>query len=197
MFSVHVFVHHPVTGSRFRSDLGRRLPYNAREPMPDKLVKPLRFRAFQAAVRPLLHQYWRFSRGLTLGVRGAVIGADGRVFLVRHTYTPGWGLPGGGVEARETAVEALTRELREETSIAVKGLPQLHGVFFNRKISQRDHVLVYVIRDFEVIEAKRPDQEIAEAGFFPLDALPEGTTPATRRRLAEIVSESKDLPSHW
>ena len=165
--------------------------------MSDKPAKPLRFRAFHAAVRPLLHQYWRFSRGLTLGVRGAVIGEDGRVFLVRHTYTPGWGLPGGGVEARETAVEALTRELREETSIAVRGLPQLHGAFFNRKISQRDHVLVYVVRDFEVIEAKRQDREIAEAGFFPLDALPEDTTPATRRRLQEITSGTRGLPAEW
>ena len=31
-------------------------------------------------------------------------------------------------------------------------------------------------------------REIAEAGFVPLDRLPNGTTPATRRRLAEIIS---------
>jgi ADP-ribose pyrophosphatase YjhB (NUDIX family) len=165
--------------------------------MPEKPAKTARNRAFEAVLRPVLHRYWRFSRGLTLGVRGVVIGADARVFLVRHTYTPGWGLPGGGVEARETALEALTRELREETAIEVKGLPRLHGVFFNRRISKRDHVLVYVVRDFEVLEAKRPDREIAEAGFFPLDQLPEDTTPATRRRLAEILKDTSDLPSDW
>jgi hypothetical protein len=50
-------------------------------------------------------------------------------------------------------------------------------------------VLVYVIRRFTVLEVKRPDREIAEAGFFPLDRLPDGTTAATRNRLAEILEE--------
>src|SRR5919112_1271040 len=75
-------------------------------------------------IRRLLHLYWRFSRGLTLGVRAAVIDAENRVFLVRHTYVSGWHLPGGGVEAGETAVDALTRELREEACIEIAGEPR-------------------------------------------------------------------------
>jgi ADP-ribose pyrophosphatase YjhB (NUDIX family) len=133
---------------------------------------------------------------MTLGVRAVVLDRQNRVFLIRHTYVPGWHLPGGGVETGEAALEALGRELREEACIVMDEPPALVGVFFNQRVSRRDHVLVYVIRRFTVLEAKQPDREIAEAGFFPLDRLPEGTTSATRNRLAEIL-EGQPLSPNW
>jgi ADP-ribose pyrophosphatase YjhB (NUDIX family) len=133
---------------------------------------------------------------MTLGVRGVVLDDRNQIFLIRHTYVPGWHLPGGGVETGETALDALGRELREEACIAVDETPQLFGIFFNRKMSRRDHVLVYVVRRFTVLEVKQPDREIAEASFFPLDRLPEGTTIATRNRLAEIL-EGQPASANW
>ncbi|MFG3756795.1 NUDIX domain-containing protein, partial [Klebsiella pneumoniae] len=106
-------------------------------------LQPLRT-ALEPAIRRVLHLYWRFARGMTLGVRALVVDADGRVFLVQHSYVAGWHLPGGGVEVGETCNEALTRELWEEGQIEITGPPTLHGVFFNRRISRRDHVAVYV-----------------------------------------------------
>ena len=45
---------------------------------------------------------------MTFGVRGVIHDAgNNAVFLVRHTYVPGWHFPGGGVEAGETALESL------------------------------------------------------------------------------------------
>jgi 8-oxo-dGTP pyrophosphatase MutT (NUDIX family) len=139
----------------------------------------------------ILHFYFRFARGVTLGVRAVVLNDRGEVFLIRHTYTPGWQFPGGGVEVGETLAEALARELGEEARISLTAPPELHGVFFNRNVSSRDHVAVYVVRGFTVDEVKTPDLEIAEAGFFPLTALPAGVTPATRRRLDEIASGAR------
>ena len=142
----------------------------------------------QRLLTRLLHIYFRFARGMTFGVRAVVLNDRGEVFLIRHTYVPGWHFPGGGVEVGETAELSLESELSEEAGIVPTERPALHGLFFNRRISRRDHVAVYVLRAFRVESVKQPDREIAEAGFFPLDNLPEGTTPATRRRLAEIVS---------
>jgi len=124
---------------------------------------------------------------LTVGVRGAILDEHNRVFLVRHTYVRGWHLPGGGVEVGEAVQEALRRELREEAGIELTGPPVLHGIFFNSNASRRDHVVVYVVRAFSVVEPKQPDAEIAGAAFFPLTELPTDTAPSTRARLREIA----------
>ncbi|KAA3451918.1 DNA mismatch repair protein MutT [Mesorhizobium sp. SARCC-RB16n] len=135
----------------------------------------------------LFHLYFVLRRPMTLGVRGLIHDAAANsVFLIRHTYVPGWQLPGGGVEVGETMVEALARELAEEGNIALAATPVLKSMHFNRRASRRDHVGLYLIENFSQTAPKLPDHEIAEAGFFPLDRLPEGTTPATLRRIAEV-----------
>jgi 8-oxo-dGTP pyrophosphatase MutT (NUDIX family) len=140
----------------------------------------------------LFLQYARLRRGITLGVRGAAFDQQGRVFLVRHSYVPGWYLPGGGVEQGETAEAALTRELMEEGGIALSEPPELFGIYLNRSVSVRDHVLLYVCRRCRQVQPPQlPNLEIVEAGFFPLDALPRAATEGTRRRLAEIAGGSR------
>ena len=132
---------------------------------------------------------------MTLGVRGMVIDQERRIFLVRHSYVRGWHMPGGGVEPGETLVDALAKELREEGNIEIEEAPELLGVHLNRTASSRDHVAVFLVRRFRQTAPRPPDREIVESGFFPLDALPQETTAATRRRIAEAldgVSRSPD-----
>lgn len=136
----------------------------------------------------LFHVYFRFKRPMTLGVRAMLIDETKRqIFLIRHTYVPGWQMPGGGVETGETLREALNKELMEEANIRLTGAPQLFQVYFNGRTSRRDHVALYVCRNFEQTAPRLPDHEIAEAGFFPLDALPPETTRATRARITEVM----------
>lgn len=144
----------------------------------------------------VFHLYFRLARPMTLGVRAAVFDAEGRVLLVRHGYVPGWHLPGGGVEAGETLFDALAKELHEEAMIELAGAPLMHGIFYNSRYSRRDHVAVYVVRDFRVAGVRKPDFEIAETGFFALDALPVATTQSTRMRLAEIAGTT-EISAHW
>jgi 8-oxo-dGTP pyrophosphatase MutT (NUDIX family) len=149
---------------------------------------------FRNIAKRIVHRFFFLRRGMTLGVRAACFDDEGRIFLVRHTYVSGWHMPGGGVERGETGLQALHKEIREEGNLVATSVPQLVHVYFNNRTSDRDHVLFYRL-SVRQTAVKVPDREIAESGFFPLDALPDGTTPATRRRLADLTGDA--LPDDY
>lgn len=136
-------------------------------------------------VTRVIHVWFALTRSMTLGVRAACFDANGRVFLVRHSYVPGWHMPGGGVERGEAVEAALGKELWEEGNLVIDGRPELFSVYFNELTSRRDHVIFYrcMVRQ---TAPKGRDAEIIETGFFDIAALPLETTAATRRRLAEL-----------
>jgi 8-oxo-dGTP pyrophosphatase MutT (NUDIX family) len=143
-------------------------------------------RLFKPVIHPILHLYWRWRRPLTLGAFAMVVDGHNRVFLVKHSYIEGWHLPGGGVEKGESVQAALARELVEEGNIKLTAPPVLHGVFFNKRISRRDHVALFLVREFHQEAPPTPNREIVDHAFFPLDALPPDTGRATRARLDEV-----------
>ena len=148
-------------------------------------LRGLRNRAFIA--------YSLLRRPMTLGVRALV--TDGtRVLLVRHSYVPGWHLPGGGVERGETFGVALAKELSEETHVWATEPPALFGLYRNTRHSRFDHVALYVVRRFEEGAPFTPTMEIAECRFFPLDTLPEGTVTPVRARIAEVLDGAPPSP---
>lgn len=136
------------------------------------------------------------KRHVTLGARAVLIDGE-RVFLIRQTYLPGWQFCGGGVEAGETAEVAAGREMVEETGYRPSGPMQLFGLYHvSNRVTNRDHVALYTCRAFEQVQAFVPNREIAEAGWFHIDALPPDTGAATNRRIAEIF-RGAPIASSW
>ena len=143
-----------------------------------------------------LHIYFRIRRGLTLGVRAVVRTPNGEFLLVRHTYTPGWHFPGGGVEVGQAVEAALADELVQETGLCVSGDAQLHGIFFNSGVSMRDHVVVYLCDAEGELPIKSPSLEIAELGYFAPQCLPPEVNLGTERRIQEIAF-GKSISREW
>jgi 8-oxo-dGTP pyrophosphatase MutT (NUDIX family) len=150
---------------------------------------------FERLIRPFYQAYSRRTRGMTLGVRALVLDGDGRVLLVRHTYSRGWHMPGGGVERGETAALAMQRELMEEAGIKATAPLALVSIHSADAHFRGDHILLFRVPSWEAC-APTQTGEIAEAGWFSPDALPEGTTAGTRKRIAEALGNAAAHP-HW
>jgi len=154
---------------------------------------PLRKPTFRDRV---FQSYFRMRRPATLGVRGVVVDEQGRVLLLRHTYTPGWHFPGGGVEKGETCALALLRELEEEAGImASPDAFELISVHANHAFFPNDHVLVYRITAWTQGEATQRG-EIAEVRFFDPRQLPDDVSKGTKRRIDEIFAGAS-RSEHW
>jgi ADP-ribose pyrophosphatase YjhB (NUDIX family) len=102
---------------------------------------------------------------------------DGRLLLVRRADDDTWGLVGGYLEIGEGPEEAARREAQEETGFEAEGV-ELFGVFAGPEIYHdydqgRVHgvTIVYTGR-VAGGEPKIQPEEVKEARFFPLDALP-------------------------
>lgn len=155
----------------------------------------IRDAVFKIASKLVLQPFHRQMRGLTLGTRTAVFDGDNRVLLVKHTYTPGWLLPGGGVERGETIYQSAIREIREEAAIIVEEEPLLKGLCLNDGQFPGDHIAILVVRKFSQ-KTWKPSLEISHANFFAVDQLPTDTTGGTRRRIEELLS-NRAVASIW
>jgi ADP-ribose pyrophosphatase YjhB (NUDIX family) len=133
------------------------------------------------------------------GVAAVVRDGEGRVLLVRRADREVWALPMGRVEPGETVEEAVRREVREETGLAVR-VVRLAGLYSHPEEQ------VFAYPDGEAVQfvtacflcapeggtgggaGPRPDgREVRAAAFFAPEALPEPFFPVHARWLADAL----------
>src|SRR6476469_2644239 len=107
----------------------------------------------------------------TVSVAAIIVNEKREILLLNHVLRPksGWGFPGGFLDANEPAMEAVKREVKEETGIHLADLK------FQRVLVRGHHVeIVFAARP--IGEPKVLSSEIYELGWFGTDCLPDGTT---------------------
>lgn len=94
----------------------------------------------------------------------------GVVLIRRKNPPPGWAIPGGFIDAGESAEEAAEREAREETGLEVRDLRQFHVYSDPRRDPRRQTLAVVFTAVGEGVLSAADDA--AEAGVFAEDGLP-------------------------
>lgn len=138
----------------------------------------------------LVRRLYRLTfRPVTVGVRAMIVHGD-QLLLVRQHGRSAWEMPGGAAGRRESLREAAVREAREETGVEVVA-ERLLGIYSAMIDGMTNHIAVYVCRparDSRELPPLPLNIEIAEARYWPLDALPPVTDRNIRRRIAEYES---------
>jgi len=107
-----------------------------------------------------------------------VIFKENKVLLSKRKIDPckgSWCLPGGRVEFGETLEEAIIREIKEETNLAVEKV-RLVGIYDdpNRDPIGR-HIIsaCYILKAIDGSRNFRINKEVSRLKLFPLDKLPD------------------------
>lgn len=129
------------------------------------------------------------ERVMLPGVRAVVLDNAQRVLLQRRMDTGSWGLPGGAVEIGETALQALRREVSEETGLQVGSAHPLalhSGRTQAFQYPNGDQVqcfaVSFIVRDWSGIPTA-DGQEGSELRFWDFNNLPENLVPIHRETL--------------
>lgn len=126
------------------------------------------------------------------GVRAIILNDREEVLLQRRTDLDCWGLPSGSLELEETAMEALRREVREETALGVR---QAEPMALYSGPSQRfrypngDEIqcfsIAFIVRDWGGVP-EADGTEGSEVRFWPLDELPQDLVAIHARTLDDF-----------
>ena len=144
--------------------------------------------ARRSRLLPWLLAYKALRTPVAFGVNAIVPDERGHILLVRQRYTPGWHMPGGGVDRGEPPAKAIIRELEEEVGLQSSGAPVLHGLYTRAVGPVSNVVALYRVPEAQI--AFQPNAEIAEILWADPAAPPDDATPATLRRFAELRGEA-------
>ncbi len=134
----------------------------------------------------LRRRFVRLSQNkFTASVAAVVFNDKDEVLLLDHVLRPqsGWAIPGGFMEFGEQPVEAVKREVNEETGLNLKNVKMF-------RVRTADRHIEIMFRAEAVGTAEVKSLEINAVGWFAVNQLPEKMRDSEKELIKELLRNS-------
>lgn len=120
----------------------------------------------------------------TVSVGAVVLNEEGKILLLDHVLRPasGWGIPGGFINAGEHPLQAVKREIFEETGLEISAVEMMWLRTINRHIE-------IIFKATGVGQAEVRSREIIQLGWFDLGEMPEEMSKAQAEIVKKVLSK--------
>ena len=142
-------------------------------------------------------EYFKTIPRKWIGVAAIFSNSEGRRLLVKPTYKERWAPVGGVVEAFELPIQAIMREVKEETGLELRAPKLLTIEYLPKEDPVRGDSMAFtfdggVLSENDIASIVLPSDEISEYGFFSLEQCIELLGPEYRTRV-EAVEKAREL----
>lgn len=135
--------------------------------------------------------FFSFKRGqMKSSVIGIVFSKDKReIVAIKRCDVPVWVFPGGGIEKNESAEEAVLREVREETGLAVSIVRKIGEYTPSNRLTNFTHLFECQVNEGSL----ETGPETRDIGFFSISRLPHPFVPVHKHWLDDALLEQDEL----
>lgn len=120
------------------------------------------------------------------------------LLIVQPTYNPGWILPGGTVEAEESPLEGLHREIKEELAITIEPTRLLSVDYIaNRDVKGEYLQFLFGSKDLsesQVHKIQLPPYELNDFRFVAIEKALALLTPVVAKRVKSTLCAQEHSP---
>ncbi|MDR1591608.1 MAG: NUDIX domain-containing protein [Prevotellaceae bacterium] len=142
--------------------------------------------------------HFQYYLNAVAAVAAFIFSPDNELLLCTRANEPHqWSLdlPGGFVDLNESAEEAIVREINEELHLAVNNIHYCFSVpntYFYADFTVRTLDMFFRV-DISGLSAITCDDDVAQAAFFPLDAIDVNRIglPSIKQAVQRLINESK------
>ena len=139
------------------------------------------------------------NTAIKLGVGVIIVDKEGRILLEKRSDNGMWGIPGGAIEPGESVINAVIREVKEDTNLDIE-IDGLLGIYSEpsdgRIVTYSDngdvrHLVDVVFTAVMILLQMKKSNKSLDLKFYQPDLIPSSIVPPAIQPICDYTANNK------